>query len=184
MLSFATNHYRVEVADSSVSITNSDFLNHFDHVYMVSDEYGPTSGVSIRVYEDDALVKRVLFGASGGGTGVYPTSIIFKGDSVVGCCGDHVFCIHIPELELTWSTRADDATCFEIFSYGEDYIVHGELGISRLDHLGNIVWQRGGADIFATPGGKDTFVLTNEYIIAKDWNYDVYKFDFDGNLIT
>ena len=184
MLSFLTKQYKIEVADCGDSIDNPAFLAQFDHVYLVSGEYRPTSAVLIRAFEGGELLKRALFGASGGGTGVNPASIVVQDDRLVGCCGDNVFCLTLPELDLAWHTRADEATCFEIFNYRDDYIVHGELEISRLDELGNIVWQRGGADIFTTPEGRDTFQLTDDHIIARDWNYDMYKFDFNGNLIT
>lgn len=84
---------------------------------------------------------------------------------------------------MLWKTKADQATCFEIFKHKDDYIVHGELEISRLDKNGNIVWQQGGRDIFTTLDGKDDFAITDEYILATDWANRKYKFDFDGKII-
>jgi len=51
---------------------------------------------------------------------------------------------------LQWKTKADVATCFEIFKYRSDYIVHGEMAISRLSADGDIIWQQSGADIFVS----------------------------------
>lgn len=73
-------------------------------------------------------------------------------------------------------------TCFEIFYLEKDYLVHGELDITRLDKNGKIIWQNSGKDIFTTLEGKDDFCLTETEIIAKDWNYEKYIFDYDGNL--
>ena len=64
------------------------------------------------------------------------------------------------------------------------YIVQGELDISRIDKNGNIIWQQSGADIFTRMEGKDNFVLTENYILATDWENRKYKFDFNGNRIN
>ena len=97
------------------------------------------------------------------------------------CCT--LFCLSIPTLELLWRCQGDEATCFEVFSYKDSYIVHGEVQISRIDRDGNIKWQRSGADIFTTPEGLDTFIINHDYILATDWEYRRYKFNFDGELL-
>ena len=100
------------------------------------------------------------------------------------CCSDSVFCLTIPTLLLQWKTKADFATCFEIFKYKLDYIVHGEVEISRLSADGDLIWQQSGADIFVTPkSNEDDFVVTDDYILATDWDNRKYRFDFDGNVI-
>lgn len=177
MRTFTIADYQLEVADA----TTDD--EHYDYYYVNDDGYKRTSLVSIRLLKDGNLVKSTLIGASGGGTVVHERSIIFADDKLVTCCSDTVFCISIPELTLKWKTKADWATCFEIFKYQVDYIVHGEVDISRIDKDGKIVWQRSGADIFTTLEGKDTFVITDQYILATDWEHRRYKFDFDGNII-
>ena len=46
-------------------------------------------------------------------------------------------------------------TCFGIHFLDEDYVIHGELEITRLDKDGKIVWQYIGRDIWTTPEGTD-----------------------------
>ena len=46
------------------------------------------------------------------------------------------------------------------------------------------MWQRFGEDIFTTVDGKqDDFTITDQCIIATDWNNKKYKFDFNGNAV-
>ena len=85
---------------------------------------------------------------------------------------------------MLWKTKGDEATCFEIFKYQDSYIVHGEMEITRLDRNGNIQWQQSGADIFTTLDGQDNFKLTDDYIIATDWQNRIYKFGYGGKSHT
>ena len=85
--------------------------------------------------------------------------------------------------KITWRTKADTATCFEIYKYQESYIIHGELEISRLDNDGKILWQKIGADVFTTLDGEDNFVLTDNNILATDWENNKYKFDYHGRSV-
>ena len=57
------------------------------------------------------------------------------------------------------------------------------MEISRLDKKGQIVWQQSGRDIWVTAEAIDDFVIYDNYILATDWDYFRYKFDFDGKLL-
>lgn len=76
------------------------------------------------------------------------------------------------------------ATCFGIFKYKEDYIIHGEVEITRLSNDGKIIWQQSGADIFTSLNSEKEDFVISEYILATDWDNRKYKFDFDGNQIN
>lgn len=181
MLSFAVDIFRLEVEAVSGS---DDALFAYDSVFLNLDDYEPTSKQAIRLYREDELLKHVLLGAAGGGTGVYPNTALLDGDRLVSCCDDTVFCLSVPELNLLWKTKADQATCFCVYQYQQDYIVHGELAISRLDNKGNIIWEESGADIFVVPKGDSSLKFFNDYFIATDFEYSQYKFDYDGNTIS
>lgn len=92
-----------------------------------------------------------------------------------------MFHLSIPKLTLQWIVKADDATCFQIFKYNEDFIIHGELNITRILSVGEILWQNSGGDIFTTEKREQNFELNNETIKVKDWDNKIYKFDMDGN---
>ena len=138
----------------------------------------------IKVFKDDHLFKSAIIGSIGGGTTNHAKATIFEDERFLICCSDSVFCLSIPDLTLLWRTQADEASCFEIFKFKDNYIIHGELEITRLDKNGEILWQHSGADIFTTIAGKDDFELTDKYIIAKDFENRIYKFDYNGTDFT
>lgn len=84
---------------------------------------------------------------------------------------------------MKWETQADEVNCFQLFKLQDDYIVHGELQITRLDKDGNIKWQFGGADIFVNIEGEEEFILAENHIILTDFGNRKYKIGFDGKLL-
>lgn len=185
MTDYTTEKYQLKIySDPTFIEGSSDNLNHYDFVYFDKSEYQITTIIGLQVFEKNILVKSVAIGSDGGATGIEENSAIIENDKIVICCSDTIFCLSIPELNLLWETKADQFTCFEIFKHKDDYIVHGELAISRLDKNGKIIWQQGGADIFTTLDGIDNFEITNKYILVTDWENKKYKFDFDGQIIV
>ena len=138
--------------------------------------------IGIKIFEDDIEINSCIIGSEGGSTTIHDTSNLLSYDGIVFCCGNSIIKLTLPSLELEWKTVSDTMTCFEIFYLEKDYLVHGELDITRLDKNGKIVWQNSGKDIFTTLEGNDDFFLTETEIIAMDWNYEKYIFDYDGNL--
>lgn len=179
-----TDKYRIDIYPDPTFVDGSaDNVNQYDFVYFDKSEYHFPSVFGVKVFEDDTLIKSAVIGSIGGGTGIHDTSTIIEKDRLLICCSDTIFCLSIPDLTLLWRTQADQATCFEIYKYQDSYIIHGELEISRLDKEGKILWQQSGADIFTTIDGKDSFVVTENYILATDWENRKYKFDFNGIVI-
>ena len=119
---------------------------------------------------------------SGGATVVHQNSSLVDDCQLVICCCDTIFGLTLPGLELKWQTQADQSTCFEIHKLCEDYIVHGELLISRLDREGNIKWQFGGSDIFLSFDNDEAFKLYADHIALTDFKNTTYKIDFDGKI--
>lgn len=184
MTHYTTDKYRIYIyADKTFTEGSADNVNQYDFVYFENSEYRFPSVFGIKTFIDDTLIKSAVIGSIGGGTGIHDTSTILEKDRLLICCSDTIFCLSIPELTVLWRTQADQATCLEIYKYQDSYIVHGELEISRLDKDGKILWQKSGADIFTTLDGKDDFTITDNYILATDWENRKYKFDFNGQLI-
>ena len=152
-------------------------------VYMDLGEFSATTILRIQVFEKGDLISTAVIGAGGGGTGGHETSYIMENDRILTCCSDSIFCLSLPSLDLLWRTKADWAACFGIYAFQSDYIIHGELEISRLDEDGLVLWQRSGADIFTTLEGG-VFELTEHYIVVEDWQNRLYKFDYSGNDVT
>jgi len=165
--------------------SEADSEEKFDLIYLEEGEYSFTTMVAIKVSSTNNILKSALIAANGGGTGIFEKSFLTEPDRIIICCSDSVFCLSVPDLSLIWKTKADWATCFEIFKYKSDYIVHGELDITRLGHDGQIIWQQSGADIFVCLDPKVAeFTLTDQYIFATDFENRKYQFDYDGNIIT
>ena len=172
-------------ATSGYNENSADSLSCYDAVYGEDSKYRPDTRYEIFIVSDeDILSRKILIKAGGGSTTIHKTSFVVEPDKIVICCADKIFCLSLPDLNLLWDTKADDATCFEVFNYESDYIIHGELQISRLNKNGDIVWQQSGAEIFTTISSAETdFTITDNYILATDWENRKYKFDFDGNII-
>lgn len=160
-----------------------DNIKTYNKTFISGDKNMLTSQIGIEVFEDDKLKSSCLIGSEGGGTGINENSSLISYGGLVICCSNTVFKLILPDLDLEWKTIADSMTCFGIHYLDKDYIVHGELEISRLDKDGKIVWQKGGRDIWTTPEAFDDFAVYDDYILATDWEYNCYKYDFDGNLL-
>lgn len=182
MLTFNVIQYTLTVKDATSQ--DLDNLSGFDAVYINDDGYKPTSMQAVHLHCDGVPLKSILLGATGGGTGVYDNTALLDNDRLVTCCSDTVFCLSATGLDLLWKTKADTATCFAVYQYQHDYIVHGELEISRLDREGSIVWQQSGADIFVTLEGNSDIILYEDNIVAMDFEHSKYVFDYDGKTIS
>ena len=158
-------------------------INSYYKVFISGDIDVLTSQIGIELFENERLISSCLIGSGGGGTGITENSFLFSQDELVVCCSNTVFKLTIPNLNLQWKTVADIYTCFGIYNLEKDYIIRGEGEITRLNNNGEIVWQRGGRDIWTTAEGVDDFAIYDNYILATDWDYYRYKFDFDGNLL-
>jgi len=155
--------YNPDSADNSIQ------YNKFYTEQPYQDEYFSTKH-GVFLIEDGEIKKSVCVCSSGGHTGIHHTSSVVDGNRFLICCADSIFCLALPSLELNWIIKADHATCFEIYKYESDYIVHGELEITRLDKNGRIVWKFSGSDIFTTPTGRDDFKLHGDTIEAVNWD--------------
>lgn len=184
-MTISQGQYQIDISsDPAFSEKSADFLTKYDFVYFDKSEYDFPCVYGIKIFHNDILLNSAAIGSIGGGTTAHKTSIIVEDDKILICCSDSIFCLSIPDLGLIWKTQADSATCFEIFKVHDNYIIHGEMEITKLDMDGKIVWQNGGADIFTTLDGKDNFEITDKFILATDWENRKYKFDFDGNIIN
>ncbi len=165
------------------SVDNSKKYNHFytDRDY---SDYRYLTKHGIEIYRNDELLNSAIVISSGGATGIHETSGLIDTDNFLICCADSVFCLTLPDLKIAWRTKADAATCFEIFKHLDHYIIHGELEINSLDRNGNIIWGFSGTEIFTTPTGKNTFRIIDDVIYATNWDNVTFQLNADtGQLI-
>ena len=169
--------------ETDYSFGSSDNIKNYDKIFISGDNNILTSQIGIELFEDEKLKSSCLIGSEGGGTGITENSILISYGGLVICCSNTIFKLTIPDLNLEWKTISDESTCFGIHYLDKDYVVHGELEITKLDKEGQIIWQKSGRDIWTTAEGIDDFAVYENYILATDWDYFRYKFDFDGNLL-
>lgn len=167
--------YKYDSADNN--------FNYLKHYFGDGAKEYPTSKHGIKIYRNDQFIDSCIIIGSGGATGVNQNSSLIDNDRLLICCCDTVFSLTLPDVELKWKTQADQATCFEIYKLQDDYIVHGEIEISRLDREGNIKWQFGGSDIFVSFDNEEAFKLNADHIALTDFYKIKYKIDFDGKAI-
>jgi hypothetical protein len=179
------NDLTIEVLDETTyKFGSSDNIFSYSKHYFAdgATEY-PTSTHGRKIYQNCEFIESCVIIGSGGATSVQQSSSLLDNDQLLLCCCDNVFCLALPDLNLKWKTQADQATCFQIFKYQNDYIIHGECQVTRLGKDGSIKWEFGGADIFVSIDNGDEFKVENDGILLTDFAKTKYKIDFDGKLI-
>jgi len=175
----------IEVLDEPTfkfSSTDNNF-NYSKHYFGDGATEYPTSKHGIKIYQDDQIIDNCIIIGSGGATGIQSKSSLLDDDKLLICCCNTIFCLTLPDLELKWKTQADQGTCFQIFKQQDNYIIHGEIQVTKLDKDGNIKWEFGGADIFVSIDNEEEFKVEKDGILLTDFAKKKYKIDFDGKLI-
>ena len=165
-------------------------FNSTDNKFIYSKHYFgdgakeyPTSKHGIKIYQNDQIIDSCILIGSGGATGIHKSSSLLDNEQLLLCCCDTIFCLTLPYLDLKWKTKSDQATCFQIFKQQDDYIIHGELQVTKLDKDGNKKWEFGGSDIFVSIDNEEEFKIENDGILLTDFAKTKYKIDFDGKLM-
>lgn len=168
--------YSVEIVDEATyTFGSADNIFQYDLAYRHPEDTSHLSACGIKVYKDDLFRSAVVM-ATRLGIGVGPESAVIDCQNLLVICGNKVFNLSLPDLQLNWIADVDMAVCFAIYQYKDSYIVHGELDIMRLDRAGRIVWRVGARDIFVSSGHlRDTFKMHDEYIALTDWKGYRYK---------
>ena len=177
--------FTIEVSDDATYQIDSgdNTFKYSKHYFSDGARDYATSKHSIKISKDEDLLNDCIIIGSGGATDIQAKSSLINDDEILICCCDTVFCLSLIDLQIKWSTRSDEATCFGIYSLNKHYIVHGEMQISKLDKDGNTIWQFSGSDIFVSSDDEDAFKLDIDNIELRDYHGIKYKLDFDGNVI-
>jgi hypothetical protein len=174
-------NYTVDIIDeSNFSLESTDNALAYDKVYFDEGEYQATSKHGIKVSKEGMHVSSAIICEVGGATGIYDNSFVIKDDSLLICCCDTIYSFKLPELALNWKKEFDMATCFSIYLFRDDFIIHGETQITRIDYNGNKKWDFTARDIFVTPDGKESIKIKVDEIYLRDWQGYEYLLNENG----
>ncbi len=166
--------------DPTYSTNSTDNIHGYDLVFCEDKEYRSTVKYGIFSYIGDTLIKSAIIFGYGGATSIHKDTVLLMDSSLILCICDSVVSLSLPELSLNWQKKCDDVTCFRIFPFENDFLIHGELTITRIRKTGEIVWQRSGSDIFVLPNGGENLKIENGVIFAESWDGRKYRFKGDG----
>lgn len=177
------NEFTVDIInDSTFNRASTDNVFTYDKIYIDGNEQ-PTSKHGIRVFKDGQVISSAIVCGAGGTTGIFRNSFVVTGNILLVCCGHNLFSLKLPELTLNWKKQFDLITCFAIYPYKGDFIVHGELEVNRIDLNGNVKWSFSALDIFVTQDGNEAIKFMDDNIELRDWENNKYMINEHGKLI-
>lgn len=184
MNTYLFKNFKIELHNDPIDFNTAENENTcLKHYAQDNEDTVPVSKHGIRVYKEQAVINSCILIAWGGSTCVHKTSALLSNNQLLVCCGDTIFCLQVPSLKLNWRVKADMITCFQIYALENDFLVHGETEISRIDGAGKIKWRFSGSDIFVSHSGSDSFQLSDSSIQLTDFNGNHYQLDFDGKTV-
>jgi len=174
-IKFDYMEYEIQlIGDSSYSLNSTDNKIRYKNEIGELKEFHPVTKIGIIVNKNEIEVNSAILFGYGGASGLHQNSSMLENDKIFICIGDSVMCLSLPDLKLIWQTKLDNATCFEIFKFLDDFIIHGELSISRINPDGKVKWNFYGSDIFT-----EEFKIIDNNIYATDFNHDLFKIDIN-----
>jgi len=181
--------YSINIVDDlSYSLNSADNIVHYDKEYfdgvINEDRVYPTSKHGIRVKQNEYELSSAIICEVGWATGIHENSFLFSDNNLFICCCDKIYSLRLPALEINWKKRFDPTTCFGIYRFENDFIIHGELSIKRIDKAGNEKWTFGAREIFVTQDGTESIKIHSDKIELKDWEGCKYTLDKNGVELT
>lgn len=143
-----------------------------------------TSKHGIRITENGIDKCSALLLESGGPTGISENSFLIKNERIYICCSDQIYSLNLADLSVNWRNSYDWATCFGIYNFKNDFLIHGETKVSRINENGEIKWDFSARDIFVNPDGKTEFKIVENRIELIDWEGYKYELNAEGKILT
>ncbi len=187
MNEYAIDGYKVTVKEEKDFDLHSDYSKNYDAVFIIKkpdlEEGLFHKIISIRV-ESASTIKNVLIMSS------YHT-IVDKCAVPAGKClfmllNDIMVLFNPADLKIVDHKKLEHVmgTMIAVYSYKDDFIIHYEMDIMRVDRELNVKWNFGGSDIFCRWQSNDpAFVMKEDRICLYDFNEHYYEIDYDGNKI-
>ncbi|MCD0490048.1 hypothetical protein LPB86_17540 [Pedobacter sp. MC2016-14] len=183
MIKYKYKNLDIELSHSpEIYDSSAERVTYLETLYSESDPRYGGSRYEVKVSQNGKELRSCIL-ISSYGTDLHPFLSLLDDHLLLVCNGGTVFCLNLPDLQLNWQANVDYIYCFKIFKFKDDYLVNGELAISRINKAGEIKWSFSGADIFFVMDGTDAVVVNHDHILLTDFEKNTYKIDFDGNLI-
>jgi len=174
----------VEVADeTNYELGSADNLNLYDAIHG-ADSYTNQTKHSISVFENNEKISSILITGNAGRTTIHKQSLVIKNDDLLICCSEMVYSFKLPQLRLNWSKAFDQATNFEIYTFKDDFIIHGEMSIFNVTSTGEVKWEFSSRDIFVNLNGHKEFEIIGEQLKVIDFENYEYILDANGQVIS
>jgi hypothetical protein len=119
----------------------------FEHFSNCDGDY--CTKIGIKVKKNDKNINSAII-CSYGGSPLNNSTYVIENDAIIICCGNSIFSLKLPGLKLNWNVEVDESMIIGMKKMNNDYIIHGEQAISRVNKDGRIIWQKYGSDIFVT----------------------------------
>ncbi|MFK8055206.1 MAG: hypothetical protein AB8F78_03710 [Saprospiraceae bacterium] len=173
------NEFEVHLSDG-YNLNPQSFTLEYPRKLGVIREFQASTKHGIRIYKNAKEISSAIFIETGGATGLHEKSFAIKEKQILLCCAEFIYSINLPDLTVNWRKQLDGATCFGIHPYQEDFIIHGELEITRINENGNVKWAFGPGEIFVTPDGKEVFTINEDLIEVKNWDGELFILNGNG----
>jgi len=165
-------------SDSVYTYNSADNITSYFKVYVDNDKHYPTNiKYGIKIFKNDDLISSAIICESGSITGIFDKSFIIKNDALFICCSNMIYCLNVPDLDFKWKCELDHDTCLEIYAFQEDFIIHGELQISRVTEDATLKWQYNRNDIPRFSDSNSCLQIANGFI--KISNVEGYEIVLD-----
>lgn len=181
--------YVIEIIDETYySLNSTDNTYNYEKIFIVGNEtdYSTKYGIRIKNSEDEIIRDCLLVCGKGAGTSVCKETCVIDGETAFICISNVVVSLSLIGLQLNWYKEVDFATAFGIYKMNEDFIIHGEMSITRINKNGEIIWQQSGSDIFVLPMPRDSpvdnFHIDNNMIFVQSWDERKYCISYNGEI--
>lgn len=182
--------YEIEfLNEEDYSIKSVDNIRRYDFEYStgveIEERFRATSKHGIRVNDNlsNEAISSAIICEYGGATTIHKKSFFIDNQKIWICVCDKIYCLKLPKLDIEWFGRFDYATNFSINNFKDDFIIHGELEILRINRKGEVKWRFGARDIFVSQSGENNFNINKDKVEVQDWEGYKYVIDENGNEI-
>jgi len=181
--------YEIEIKDDNTySIKSSNNSTNYRFEYfggqIIKNRVYPLNkrGIIVRNKKDQSEIYSAILCENGGrsklGDGIYQIA----DEKIWTCIGDKIYCLNLPNLNITWYGHEKFGTIYSIHKFNNDFLIYGELGLIRMAKNGELKWHFTGKGIFLS--GRDKIKILANQIELKDGNHQKYLIDEMGKEIN